>query len=75
MCWMCGEMKERFEEAKPVATGSNRRSLPGKEITATSFLGTPKVFFGGFRTIEERKIGFTMGGASRGNRSRKGNTL
>ncbi len=57
-------MKERFEEAKPVATGSNRRGLPGKEITATSLLGTPKVFFGGFRTIEERKIGFTMGGAT-----------
>ena len=57
-------MKERFEEAKPVATGSNRRGLPAKEITATSLLGTPKVFFGGFRTIEERKIGFTMGEAT-----------
>ena len=37
-------MKERFEEAKPVATGSNRRGLPVKEIKETSLLGTPLSF-------------------------------
>ena len=70
-------MKERFEEAKPITTvlvGMVTGEVYQDEGNYSDFI-VGDAFFGSFRTIEEGKIGFTMGGASRNNRSRKGNTL